>query len=226
MDKKFQITTVKTPIAMTKEESLFYRFASKRLRKIGVGKSRQLQIINDIFDGRDESASYTVVYKREQYFIGRAIYNFSTAKIDFLEEYKDKQRVLIYVRSDKIAKRVSKMTGIPFLDTLEEINNTLQHSPVIINIKHFVVSVDLDADTIIWFQSPASVSEDIQGSGRITRQYMIEEGNIKKTIIYLYNKNTLQEDWTNELASLYETNNNLSEKEEEGKAKMPFGLSF
>lgn len=30
---EFQITTVKTPITMTKEESLFYQFASKRLRK-------------------------------------------------------------------------------------------------------------------------------------------------------------------------------------------------
>lgn len=141
-----------------------------------------------------------------------------------MDEYKDKNRVLIYVRSNKIAKRISKVSQIPFLDDLDEINKTLQHSPVIINIKHFTVGVDLDADTIIWFQSPASVSEDIQGSGRITRQYMIEEGNIKKTIIYLYNQNTLQEDWTNELASLYETNNNLSEKEE--RVKMPFGLSF
>ena len=170
------------------------------------------------------------------YFIGEKLHKKSPMKDkilnDLLDQDEYKTKTLIYTFDNEVAKRIAEATNAKFVDTSNhftaetEINEALEHSAVVINILNILTGVDLHANTIIWYQTPVSLTQDVQGTGRITR---LSSATNEKNVIYLYHKNTMQEKQVNQLIENSKINNELIQKQKneetvEKKPYFPFGL--
>lgn len=242
MDDKIIVNTENYSIDMDKEESAFYNFVTSRMATLEISQTQRMRYLNGFLDRVPSMTEFVQKTNRidgkswtRSYFIGEKLHKKSPMKDKILNELLDKKdfnkKTLIYTFDNEIAKRIAEATNAEFIDTSDlflaenKINEMLEHSAVVINILNILTGVDLHADTIIWYQTPVSLTQDVQGTGRITR---LSSSTNEKKVIYLYHKNTMQETQVNQLMENYKINNELIQKQknEEIKEKpyFPFGL--
>jgi len=202
-------------VSMTEEEEAFYNFFQQRATKdLEIGNDRAIRVLNQWLD-REKNISSFLRVKGKDYFIGHQLHEFEDKKAQAIQKIftinpNMEKRTIIYTLSDSIAKRVANTMKLPYIKTssqdetlLAKLNDLLKTSAVVVNIQPILTGVDIHADTIIWYQTPVSLSQDIQGVGRISR--LSSKGN--KRVIYLYSKNTIQETMVNKLADYHQMNN-------------------
>ena len=243
MDDKIIVNTENYSIDMDKEESAFYNFVTSRMSKLEISQTQKMRYLNGFLDRVPSMTEFVQKTNRTDgetwtrtYFIGEKLHKKNPMKDKIVNELLNKdeysKKTLIYTFDNEVAKRIAKATNAEFVDTSDQfnaeklINEKLEHSAVVINILNILTGVDLHADTIIWYQTPVSLTQDVQGTGRITR---LSSSTNEKTVIYLYHKNTMQEKQVNQLIENYKINNELIQKEDqtaqtEKKKYFPFGL--
>ena len=225
IDKRFKITTKRIAVAMSNEEQALYKFAAARLSTLDISKRKKLQIINDAFDTFSKK-DITIKKNDQLYFLGSAIRERNIAKhqhvLSYLRDHKNK--ALVYVLDDQVAiDLAAAIDGLIYFDprTSDDVeydmNNLLEEGVVVVNITRCGVGLDFHAKAILWYQMPLSASEDVQGSGRITR--LSSDPSIEREITYLYFNNTLQDDWAAELAAAYAFNESAARIKKEKKSE-------
>lgn len=244
-DDAIIIDTYTKSIAMNDEESAFYDFMSGRLAKLQISPDQRMRVLNESLDrvpgrtefiqktNRNTNEDGTIETVTNSYFIGEKLHKTKSKKdyivSELLETYD--KRTLIYTFDNSVAKRIAESTEAVFVDTSKretaeaEINEKLEQSAVVINISNILTGVDLHADTIIWYQTPISLVQDVQGVGRITR---LSSSRNDKKVIYLYHENTMQETQTKALQENHKLNNEMIAKKDKSKMGndyFPFGLS-
>lgn len=230
------INTEELSIKMDGEESAFYNFVSQRLSSKKIAKHGQLEILNNFLDRVPNTSEFVRKTKWEEtgqynsdgkpikeaftlsYFIGELLHNKSTKKDKILDELieKYKSETIIYTLNDAVAERIGKNTKAIYIDTrkpnaVENINEIIKTKTVVININHILTGVDLHANNIIWYQTPLTLTQEIQGVGRILR---LSSSLDDKTVIYLYHENTMQEEIVEKLRENHILNNEMINKKE------------
>lgn len=242
MDDKIIVNTENYSIDMDREESAFYNFVTSRMAKLEISQTQRMRYLNGFLDRVPSMTEFVQKTNKvdgkmqtRSYFIGEKLHKKNPMKDKIVSELLGKdeysKKTLIYTFDNDVAKRIAETTNAEFVDTSdqfnaeEQINEKLENSAVVINILNILTGVDLHADTIIWYQTPVSLTQDVQGTGRITR---LSSTTNEKTVIYLYHKNTMQEKQVNQLIENYKINNELIQKqkteERKEKAYFPFGL--
>ena len=230
------VNTEELSIKMDEEESAFYNFVSQRLSSKKIAKQGQLEILNNFLDRVPHTSEFvrkttwmeTGQYNSDgkpiketftkSYFIGELLHNKSTKKDKILDELIDKYKseTIIYTLNDAVAERIGKNTQAIYIDTrkpnaVEDINEIIKTKTVVININHILTGVDLHANNIIWYQTPLTLTQEIQGVGRILR---LSSSSEDKTVIYLYHENTMQEEIVEKLRENHILNNEMINKKE------------
>ena len=230
------VNTEELSIKMDEEESAFYDFVSQRLSSKKIAKHGQLEILNNFLDRVPHTSEFvrkttwmeTGQYNSDgkpikevftkSYFIGELLHNKSTKKDKILDELIDKYKseTIIYTLNDAVAERIGKNTQAIYIDTrkpnaVEDINEIIKTKTVVININHILTGVDLHANNIIWYQTPLTLTQEIQGVGRILR---LSSSSDDKTVIYLYHENTMQEEIVEKLRENHILNNEMINKKE------------
>lgn len=238
-ENKIKIFTDEISITMTNEERAFYEFLTYRLQKLGLPPNKKLSILNAYLDRQKNTIQYIPKNFKEKYidenknectrtnklyyYIGDKLHRDTTQK-DYeinklLQKYSN--NVLIYTLDNEIAKRISNKTSAVYVDTSKTnavnlINELVIDNPVVFNILPILEGVDLHADNIIWYQTPLTLVQEIQGVGRITR---LSSSNNDKKVIYLYHQNTMQEDQIITLRENHKLNNEMIAKKENTEMK-------
>lgn len=229
------INTHKISITMNDDESRFYKFLITRLASLNITPKSQLNILNEFLD-RDPKASSFVTkrskkdgeWKTNQYFIGEKLHGSDTKKLDALlsclKKNKLQEKTLVYTLSDHMAKFVADQTGLAFISSksptaVDDINKTLKSSTVVVNILPILEGVDLNANNIIWYQTPLTLSQEVQGVGRICR---LSSERTEKNVFYLYHENTMQKQQVEKIEDNHKLNNELIKKQDQTPGKVKY----
>lgn len=226
-DDKVIINTHELSIDMTVEESAFYQFMSSRLAQQEISKNQRLVTLNNFLD-RVPDANQFVQKQGTYYYIGEQLHTTRSRKDEKLANLLTNltNDTLIYTLDDNVAKRVANDFNLTYIDTskpdaVDKINETVKTGVAVFNISRILTGVDLHANNIIWYQTPESLAQEVQGVGRITR---LSSSNDDKTVYYLYHNNTLQEDLVVTLRENHKINNEMINKVAK-KSHVPFLVS-
>lgn len=208
-------------VKMNAEESAFYKFASRRMDSIGLSETRQIKLLNETLDRVTKSSTFS--HKGLQYFVGERLVEKSSDKINQLKATLETidENALIYVTNGVVGREIEKqLNNCIFIDVtqnIEDAEKTVNHhlingkKHVIINITKVTTGIDLHANHLIWYQTPMKLTQDIQGTGRITR---LSSSNEEKHVYYLYHHNTKQEKLVKILKRNRELNNEMIKKQQ------------
>lgn len=204
------------PIKMNLVESAFYDFASSRMDSLKLSSVRQFKILNESLDRTSKSEVFRL--KGQDYYIGDRLIDDNPLKTQTLKKLLNSlnENVVVYTLDHNLAKRLAdKIDNLTYFDSSkshhveQSINDLLTHSNVVLNILPIITGIDIESNAIIWYQTPLTLTQDIQGVGRITR---LSSSDDEKSVYYLYHKNTKQEELIDKIKKNRELNNELIRK--------------
>ena len=223
-EDKVVVNTHRVNIPMSFEEEVFYNFAIKRMNNLEVSENRKINILSDFLDRVPEHSKF-FIKKYENYYLGEQLVEGDNNKDKELNKIleKHKKGIIVYTFNDELAEQIAEnIKNLVYIDTaqpnsVEQINEQLTNTHVVINIDNVLTGITINATTAIFYQTPDSLSKDAQAIGRISR---LNSKAINRDVYYLYHNNTVQEKIINKIEQNRKTNNSLIDKTSEDKITM------